>query len=100
MENRFVMPSTGFPMSDFQQNVMEIILTLATDLGSIENVNESLFRMFELAFPHATEEEILSFTKVQGAFRCINHLAMQDAETFHRLIEELDSYKNLQHGGH
>jgi hypothetical protein len=94
MEISFAMPPTGYPMSDFQQNVMEIILTLASDLGSIDNVNDSLFKMFELSFPHATHEEILSFTKVQGAFRCINQLAMENSETFNDLITELQSYKN------
>lgn len=88
MNTNFVMPSTGYPMSDFQQNVMEVILNLTADFGTLETANDALFRMFELAFPHATHEEILAFTKVQGAFRCINQLAVEDAETFQNIVLE------------
>lgn len=94
MKNSFLMPVSGYPMSDFQQKVMEVILQLTTDLGSIEKVDESLFRMFELSFPCATHEEIISFTKVQGAFRCITQLAREDSATFDLLIAELESYRN------
>lgn len=94
MNTKFLKPSTGYPMADFQQNVMEIILNLSADLGSIDVANEALFRMFELSLPHATHQEITAFTKVQGAFRCINALARMEAETFNDLLEEQQSYKD------
>lgn len=95
MNTKFVMPSTGYAMSDFQQNVMEVILNLTADFGSLENANDAFFRMFELAFPYATHDEILAFTKVQGAFRCINQLVVDNAEIFELIIQEQQSFKEL-----
>lgn len=92
-KTNFVMPATGYPMTDFQQNVMEIILNLSADLGSLEKANEAMFRMFELSFHQATEQELSDFTKVQGAFRCINQLAVEHSQTFKSLLDEQRSYR-------
>lgn len=88
----YVLPETGYPMTDFQTKVIEIVLNLHSELGSFEKANDVLFRMFEIAFPHSTDEEKLQFTKVQGAFRCINTLIASETETFNDLILERESY--------
>ena len=94
MENKnFLLPTTGYPMADLQTKMIEIILNLNADLGGLHKSDESMFRMFELAFPHATEAELEDFTKVQGAMRCINALARENETTFNLWVEEQNSYK-------
>ena len=96
MENKnYLLPTSGFPMADLQTKMMEIILNLNSDLGGIHIADEALFRMFELAFPLATEQEIETFTKVQGAMRCINALARENEHAFNLWIEEQQSYKAI-----
>ena len=90
---KFYMPETGFPMADLQTKMTEIILNLNQDLGGLHKADEALFRMFELSFPHATEQELNDFTKVQGAMRCINLLARENIETFASWVEEQKAYK-------
>lgn len=89
----FTKPSTGYPMDDLQQRIMEVVLNLHNDVGSIEQVSETLFRMFELAFPYATEKELSDFTKVQGALRCINQLISENSEAFELFLKEHSDYK-------
>ena len=94
MENcKFFLPKSEFPMADLQNRITETILNLNTDLGGIHRADEALFRMFELAFPNATESELEEFTKVQGAMRCINALVRENTNSFNLWIEEQNSYK-------
>lgn len=94
MENCiFFLPQSGHPMADLQNQITETILNLNTDLGGIHRADEALFRMFELAFPNATESELEEFTKVQGAMRCITALVRSNANTFDLWVEEQNSYK-------
>lgn len=93
MENTVYMPATGYPMADMQNAITETILNLNDALGGLHRADEAMFRMFELAFPHATEAELEDFTKVQGAMRCINSLVRRNPQTFGLWVEEQNSYK-------
>lgn len=90
----YFLPASQFPMQEMQNKITETILNLNADLGGIHKADESLFRMFELAFPQATETELEAFTKVQGAFRCINSLVRENPEAFESWVNEQESYKN------
>lgn len=90
----YFLPASQFPMELLQNRVFETIINLSTDIGSLEKADESLFRMFELAFPHATEKELADFTKVQGAILCITALTKEHQNAFALWQKEQDSYKN------
>ncbi|KFC19378.1 hypothetical protein [Chryseobacterium sp. FH1] len=88
----FTRPATGYPIDDFQMRISELFLRLQTDLGGVERINDVLFRMFELAFPLATEQELKDFTKLQGAARCMNILIDEHTEAIFDLQKEQEEY--------
>ncbi|PIE50772.1 MAG: hypothetical protein CSA38_02055 [Flavobacteriales bacterium] len=89
MENfTFTRPETGFMVTDLENKIVEIFLQLNEEFGGANNTNEVLFKMFELSFPNATEQELKEFTKLQGAFRAINSMIAENQEAMDCLIEE------------
>lgn len=84
-------PTTGYPVDDFQTKITELFLHLSDDLGGVARVNDVLFRMFELAFPHASAAELRDFTTLQGAVRCMNVIINDSHEAITSLrLEQLE----------
>lgn len=92
MQNAFFKPETGYAVEDLETKITETILNLHIDMGN-HGPSEAMFRMFELAFPHATPQEIEAFTKLQGAFRCIDQLVRSQSESFAELLHEQSEYR-------
>lgn len=89
----FYKPETGHIFEDLETKITETFLNLQLEMGP-EKPCEAMFRMFEIAFPLATEQEKEEFTKIQGAFRCISQLVRDHAGDFAEMLAEQQDYKN------
>lgn len=92
MQKVFYKPQTGYAVEDLETKITETILNLHLEMGN-HGPSEAMFRMFELAFPHATPQEIEDFTKLQGAFRLIYELVRNNTEDFSELLREQSEYQ-------
>ncbi len=85
-------PVSGHAITDLEADIMAVILNLDIDMGGLENADEAVFRMFQLAMPQATHQEIHAFTTVQGAFRMLTALVRNSHHAFIDMLAEHQSY--------
>lgn len=86
-------PSTGYPMSDFTQSVMEILLNVHDDLQGFDRAQECLFNVYEKAAPNITEKDAADFIRIAAAFRCIQTLVRKNETVFQYFVSEQEEYK-------
>lgn len=88
-------PSTGYPMSDFTQSVMEILLNVHDDLQGFDRAQECLFNVYEKAAPNITEKDAADFIRIAAAFRCIQTLVSKNENAFGLLVSEQHEYQTI-----
>ncbi len=94
MENfTFYKPSTGYPMDDFQQSIMELLLSVHDDVGGMSAAASDLQCIIRKAAPVLTEHEAVTLIKIQSAVGCISHLIAEDENTFRLFQLEQTEYK-------